>query len=154
MSPLFSCTSSFEGRRTLLKFTQNGNHSTVKYAIRGRTECESIVGNHCWKRGLNCCSHNSCDPSFVIEMDGASESLGKPPAMNPATRVHELKYIILPSGTTTQRYSPASSHGETILRNWSVSGKGTASISQHCPSAGGPSSLNTYTPFKSFTYLL
>ena len=154
MPPLFSFTSCAEGRLTLLKSMQNGDHSAVKHAIRGRTECKSIVANHCWKRGLNCCSHNSCNLTFVIEMDGASESLGKSPAMNPATRVHELKYIILPSGMTTQQYSPASSHGEIILRNWSASDKGTASISQHCPSTGGPSSLNTYTPFKFFTYLL
>ncbi len=154
MPPLFSFTPSAEGRLTLLKSTQNGDHSASKCPIRGRLECESIVANHCWKRGLNCCSHNTCNPTLVIEMDGTSESLGKSPAMNPATRVHELKCIILPSGMTTQQYSPASSHGEITLRNWSASDKGTASISQHCPSTGGPSSLNTYTPFKSSTYLL
>lgn len=82
MPPLFSFTSSAEGGLTLLKSIQNGDHSAVKFHIRGRIECESIIRNHCWKRGVNRCAHNFCDSTFVIEMGGASESLGKPPAMN------------------------------------------------------------------------
>ena len=98
-------------RSCQLNSTQNGDLSAVRYPPRGRIACESIIRNYCCKRDLNRCAHSSCNPTFVVEVDSASESLGKPAAMNPATRVHKLKYILLPSGMTIQQYSPAFSHG-------------------------------------------
>lgn len=83
----------------MLKSMPNGDHFVVR-DVGGRIKCKSVVGNHCWKRCFDCCSHNPCDPACVVEVDGASKALGMALTTNPETRVHKLRNS--PSGMTTQ----------------------------------------------------